>query len=154
MNLPLFSLGIMLLAGIALAIAGTASAHEQSEQEAITPVMQQAIPELPGKVVRVVVVSFKPGQSADAHMHPGSVFAYVAQGSVVSQLEGQPLRTYRQGEGWYETPGIHHLVTRNASVTEPAALLVWAISGPRQPVKLPLPATGATPVAQLPMVAH
>lgn len=154
MNIPLTSRSAVLLAGFALAVASAASAHEPPEQEAITPVMQQVIPELPGKVVRVVKVSFKPGQSSEAHMHPGSVFAYVAHGSVVSQLEGQPLRTYRQGEGWYETPGIHHLVTRNASATEPAILLVWAISGPRQPVKLPLPATGATPAVPLPVVAH
>ncbi|HET6803937.1 MAG TPA: cupin domain-containing protein [Frateuria sp.] len=144
----------VLLAGIALGLVGPAFAHEPRAQEAIMPVMQQAIPELPGKVVRMVVVSYKPGQSSDAHMHPGSVFAYVAQGSVVSQLEGQPPRTYRQGEGWYETPGVHHLVSRNASTTEPATLLVWAISGLNQPVKLPLPASGATPLAQLPVVGH
>jgi quercetin dioxygenase-like cupin family protein len=141
---------------LALALAGPAiaMAHEPAQQEAIRPVMQQAIPELPGKLVRVVIVSYKPGQASDAHMHPGSVFAYVTQGSVVSQLEGQAPHTYRQGEGWYETPGIHHLISRNASGTEPATLLVWAISGPQQAVKLPLPRAKPQPLAQLPTVTH
>jgi len=145
---------IAMLACAALGASASATAHEPAGQEAIRPVMQQAIPELPGKVVRMVTVSYQPGQASDAHMHPGSVFAYVIRGSVISQLEGQPPRTYRQGEGWYETPGIHHLVSRNASRTEPATLLVWAISEPTQAVKLPLPATPSRPLAQLPTVEH
>lgn len=145
---------IALLVVVAAVAQGVASAHDAHEQEAIRPVMQQAIPELPGKIVRIVTVGFKPGQSSDPHMHPGSVFAYVLQGSVASQLEGQPLRTYKQGEGWYETPGIPHLVTRNASKTEPATLLVWAISGTDQPVKLPLPTTGSVSMAKLPVITH
>ena len=38
-------------------------------------------------------------------------------------LEGQPEHIYRAGECWYETPGAHHLISRNASNTEPAKLL-------------------------------
>jgi quercetin dioxygenase-like cupin family protein len=34
-----------------------------------------------------------------------------------------PKRIYRAGECWYETPGAHHAVSRNASATEPAKLL-------------------------------
>jgi hypothetical protein len=34
-----------------------------------------------------------------------------------------PKRIYRAGECWYETPGAHHPVSRNASATEPAKLL-------------------------------
>ncbi|MGU9758317.1 hypothetical protein ACV1BL_12280 [Serratia marcescens] len=31
--------------------------------------------------------------------------------------------TYRAGESWYEDPGAHHVVSRNASKTKPAKLL-------------------------------
>ena len=34
-----------------------------------------------------------------------------------------PKRVYHAGESWYETPGAHHPVSRNASPTEPAKLL-------------------------------
>jgi quercetin dioxygenase-like cupin family protein len=34
-----------------------------------------------------------------------------------------PKRIYRPGESWYETPGAHHVVSRNASATGPAKLL-------------------------------
>jgi quercetin dioxygenase-like cupin family protein len=49
--------------------------------------------------------------------------AYVVSGQIVSQVEGQPEHVFRAGECWYETPGAHHLISRNASNTEPAKLL-------------------------------
>jgi uncharacterized cupin superfamily protein len=45
-----------------------------------------------------------PYQASNPHGHPGSVFAYVLEGEVVSQLaDGKPV-TYKQGGSWYETP--------------------------------------------------
>ncbi len=34
-----------------------------------------------------------------------------------------PTQIYRAGESWYELPAARHLVSRNASKTEPAKLL-------------------------------
>ena len=64
------------------------------------------------------------GASAPHH-HSDSAFiyAYVVSGQIASQVEGQPEHIYREGECWYETPGAHHLISRNASNTEPAKLL-------------------------------
>jgi quercetin dioxygenase-like cupin family protein len=53
-------------------------------------------------------------------------FAYVVSGQIASQ--GQPERIYRAGECWYETPGAHHLIGRNASNIEPAKLLAVFIA--------------------------
>ncbi|MBM0275024.1 cupin domain-containing protein [Micromonospora sp. STR1s_6] len=59
------------------------------------------------------------------HRHGNAfVYAYVLEGAVRSQLEGEPMRTYHQGENWTEQPGAHHVATENASNTEPAKLLV------------------------------
>lgn len=41
----------------------------------------------------------------------------------MSQVAGQPERIYAAGESFYEVPGAHHLISRNASKTEPAKLL-------------------------------
>ena len=39
-----------------------------------------------------------------------------------------PKRVYHAGESFYELPGAHHAVSRNASATEPAKLLaVFAV---------------------------
>jgi D-arabinose 1-dehydrogenase-like Zn-dependent alcohol dehydrogenase len=59
------------------------------------------------------------------HRHGNAfVYAYVLEGAVRSQLEGEPMRTYHQGENWIEQPGAHHVATENASNTEPAELLL------------------------------
>jgi quercetin dioxygenase-like cupin family protein len=125
-------------AALMFALCGVVHAHDATEEK-IHPVMRQAIPEAAGKNVLIATVSYTPGQASEAHMHPGSIFAYVLEGHVVSQLEGSPARTYGPGESWYEAPGAHHLVSRNASKTKPAKLLVFAIVGEQDPVKLPIP---------------
>lgn len=127
----------------ALCGACSALAHDmdgsQASSEKIAPVLEQAIPEAPGKNVLIATVTFAPGQDSEPHRHPGSIFAYVTQGHIESQLEGSPARVYGPGEAWYEPPGAHHIVARNASKTEPAQILVFAIAGEHDPIKTPLP---------------
>jgi Alcohol dehydrogenase GroES-like domain/Cupin domain len=65
------------------------------------------------------------GRPSGAHRHGNAfVYAYVLEGAVRSQLEGEPMRTYHQGENWIEQPGAHHVATEDASNTEPAELLL------------------------------
>jgi quercetin dioxygenase-like cupin family protein len=47
---------------------------------------------------------------------------------MASQVESQPEHIYRAGECWYETPGAHHLISRNASNTEPAKPLAELVA--------------------------
>lgn len=126
-------IGLLLLVGG----AGVAQAHDK-EQETIGLVMQQSIPEAGGKIVTIATVRYAPGQSSDAHRHPGSIFAFVTEGAVVSQLAGEAEHTFTKGQGWYEPPGAKHLVSKNASAEKPAELVVFALSEKNQPVKTPL----------------
>ena len=74
-------------------------------------------------------------------MHGGSVVAYVLEGAVISQLDGEEPVTYRAGQSWYETPRVGHLVSRNASNTKPAKLLVWILNEGDEPLLTPLPSS-------------
>ena len=134
----------LLLAAV-LATAGffhDASAQDDAKDN-VALIMQKNISDAPGKRVTVITVSYAPGQASEPHSHPGSVFAYVLEGKVVSQLEGEPApTTYSQGQSWYEAPGSHHIVSRNASATEPAKIVVWAMSAEGEPIKKPLPTDG------------
>jgi quercetin dioxygenase-like cupin family protein len=47
----------------------------------------------------------------------------VVSGAIVSAVDDGPARTYRAGESFYEPPGAHHRISRNASATRPAKLL-------------------------------
>jgi len=80
---------------------------------------------IPGKSLVAVEVSYQAGGASAPHHHSDSAFnyAYVVSGQIASQVEGQPQHLYRAGEWWYETPGVHHLIGRNVSNTEPAKLL-------------------------------
>ena len=114
--------------------ADTASAHPS---ETLAPLFQQVLPNIPGKTFTSAIVTFPPAARAMPHRHGDAfVYAYVLEGAVSSQLEGQPARLYHQGENWYEQPGAHHLVTENTSPTEPAKLLVVFIATTGEQLKV------------------
>src|ERR1044071_6961501 len=58
----------------------------------------------------------------------GFVFAYVPSGPIRSQVEGEPLGVYSAGQTWTEPPNSHHIVSANASKTEPARLIAYIIA--------------------------
>lgn len=141
MTLRFLPLAAFCLSAVAAApvLAHGPDAQPGAEEEKVVLLQQQALPEIRGKNVLMVTVDFAPGQASAPHVHPGSLFAYVLEGTVLSQLAGQPEMTYRAGDSWYEPPRAPHLVARNASTTKPARLLVWALADDGQPVKRPLP---------------
>ena len=49
--------------------------------------------------------------------------AYILTGSIRSQIKGGEAKVYHAGEVFFESPGSEHLVSENASDTEPASLL-------------------------------
>jgi quercetin dioxygenase-like cupin family protein len=124
----------MALAGVTLVMAqATASAGDT-----VSVLMKQKLADMPGKVATVLTVNYTPGAASAPHVHPGSVFAYVLEGAVVSQLEGEKPMTYTKGQSWYEPPKKPHLVSKNASQTEPAKLLVFLLSQEGEAIKAPV----------------
>lgn len=90
----------------------------------IKPVASQKLPNVPGKSITAVVVSYPPGGKSARHHHAGSVLVYVLSGAIRSQSSATgPARVYKAGETFFEPPGSEHLVSENASDTEPASLL-------------------------------
>jgi quercetin dioxygenase-like cupin family protein len=92
-----------------------------------TPLMTRALTNVPGREVLVETVFLAPGEVAAAHRHNADVFAYVLEGSIITQLEGGESQTVHAGGVFYESPTDLHLGSRNASTTEPAALLVFFV---------------------------
>ena len=77
-----------------------------------------------GKSIAAEVVTYPPGAKSVKHKHAGSVLAYVLSGEVRSQNSATgPAQVYKAGETFFEPPGSEHLVSENASATEPASLL-------------------------------
>lgn len=118
------------LAGLlCIALASPAAAQTpgapKSAGEVVTPNFAHVIPNIPGKSLVAVEVSYGPGGKSAAHHHANSAFiyGYVVSGSIVSHVEGQAPRVYKAGESFYEDPGAHHLESGNASRSKPAKLL-------------------------------
>ena len=106
-----------------------AAATSQLSGETLTPLAEQALPNVQGKTFTSAIVEFPPGASAAPHRHGEAfVYAYVLDGTVRSKVDDTPMKTYRQGENWVEQPGDHHVLTENTSQTERARLLVVFIS--------------------------
>jgi quercetin dioxygenase-like cupin family protein len=103
---------------------GTAAAHAH-KLEQVDTVFERAIPNVPGKSLIAIVVSYPPGGKSLSHRHAGSAFVYahVLSGAIRSQVDDEPAKVYRAGESFHELPGSHHRVSENASQHEPASLL-------------------------------
>src|SRR6185437_11218490 len=66
-----------------------------------------------------------PGGGSMPHRHPGHhIFGYVLEGAYKFKVDDGPEKTLTQGETFYEAPGQLHAVSRNASETAPAKVLV------------------------------
>jgi quercetin dioxygenase-like cupin family protein len=123
-----------------LAAISAVTAAPAMAQSTASPVFQHAIPNIPGKSLIAVVVSYTPGAKSSSHHHAGSAFiyAYVLSGAIRSQVDDEPVKVYRTGESWYEDPGAHHKISENASATEPAQLLaVFVVDSSDRPLTVP-----------------
>jgi len=91
----------------------------------VTLVYDHALPNVPGKSIKGLLVEYGPGGSSPAHTHAKSAFIYatVLEGAIRSSVNNEPVVTYRTGQSFSEMPGDLHSVSENASRTEPAKLL-------------------------------
>lgn len=131
------SAAVALFAGAVLFAAsrGHEPAHEASTSPSgmmmvngtLRPTAQiissDALPHVAGKNITTMVVEFPPGGFSPPHHHGGSVTVYVLDGVIRSQLQGGPAMVYKEGQTFFEPPGIVHLLAENVSATEPARIL-------------------------------
>jgi quercetin dioxygenase-like cupin family protein len=128
-----------IVAGAALVLVGAlaagtwfrADSAQLGDQQKL--VRTEKLPNVPGKSITAIVVSYPPGGKSGPHHHPGSVVAYVLSGAIRSENSATgPVKVYKAGESFFEPPGSRHLVSENASAKEPASLLaVWVLLGAR-----------------------
>ena len=117
---------LTLAAGFAL---GAAFALAADTAAVVAPLLAHPLPDMQGKSMKVVTVSYAPGAASGPHRHGQAfVYAYVLSGHVRTQVEGEAEKVVGPGEGWFEPPGARHIVSANASKTEPAKFLVVFIA--------------------------
>jgi quercetin dioxygenase-like cupin family protein len=120
--------------------AGGSTTLPGSKAAKVTQVYEHAVPGVPGKSVKGVLVEYGPGGFSPSHTHAKSalIYATVIEGEVRSQVNGGPEKTFKTGENWTELPGSHHTVSANASQTKPAKILaVFVVDDADQLLTIP-----------------
>jgi len=128
---PIIATVAFLLCQVHLALA---------QETKVTPLAAKPLSGFSGgeKEGAMFLVEYPPGASSAAHRHDAHVFVYVIQGSVVMQVKGGAELILKAGETFYENPEDVHVVSRNASATEPAKFIAFFVKNKGAPVLTPV----------------
>ncbi len=108
-----------------------------AQESSSAKVFQTELGDLKNQEMVVLTVTYPPGVSSAEHRHNSHTFVYVLEGSVVMQVEGGDEMTLVVGEHFYETPADVHTVSKNASDTESATILVVFVKKNEAPLTVP-----------------
>jgi quercetin dioxygenase-like cupin family protein len=126
---------LVLVAVLALAPARLAMA--QAPAAKATPLITKPLAGIAGKEGVMLTVEYPPGVASASHRHNANTFVYVLEGAVVMQVAGGPLVTLTAGQTFYESPSDIHSVSRNASDSKPAKILVMFVKDAGAPATVP-----------------
>ena len=113
-----------LLTCVLTALLGVGTTLVAQNDETVRKLFAGKLTNVPGQTLTAEVVEYPPGGKSTIHHHAGSVFAYVLTGRIRSQNSATgAARIYKAGESFFEPAGTDHLVSENASASEPASLL-------------------------------
>jgi quercetin dioxygenase-like cupin family protein len=124
-----------------ISTGASANPSQDKANEQARLAFSHALPALEGGHVKVSVVevTYGPGGSSPAHVHPCPVVGYVVSGAIRTQVKGEPEAVYNAGESFYEAPDGVHLISANASAKEPAKLIAFFICDHDAPLSVPVP---------------
>lgn len=109
-----------------------------AQSTSVATLLTKDIPEFQGKEVTMLTVTYAPGQASAAHRHHAHVFVYVLEGTMEMGAAGGEVKKIGPGETFYEKPSDIHAVSRNASATKPAKILVVMLKDKGKPVTEPM----------------
>lgn len=109
-------------AGVFLLFVSIAAAAQTA---AVRNVFQTDVVDATDQEIMVLEVEYAPGNDSPPHRHNAHTIVYVLEGTVIMAVEGGEEMTLGPGEVFYENPDDIHSVSRNASDTEPAKILVF-----------------------------
>ena len=124
MKVSAFILGLALAGTIAVGVLGGLHAEEQKVKFSV--LVKTALAGIEGKEVTMVHIERPPGWVGPRHYHPGHVFFYVLEGSIIMDIEGLELTEVKPGEAFHELPN-QMTDSRNASATKWLKMVVFLL---------------------------
>ncbi len=104
----------------------TSSAFSQAT---VNSLFQTDVADVTNQEIVVLEVNYPAGNDSPVHRHNAHTIVYVLEGSVIMAVAGGEPQTLGPGDVFYESPDDIHSVSRNASATEPAKILVFFLKG-------------------------
>jgi quercetin dioxygenase-like cupin family protein len=87
--------------------------------------------------VDVREICFEPGQKTGRHAHPCTVVGYIAEGTAVYQIEGQPAQMLPAGSAFHEPAGAVIAAFSNASQSESMRFVAfYLLDGEQELIKM------------------
>src|SRR5215831_17959002 len=92
-----YALGVCVLIVGAIGVGSAMAADNDAKA---TLVYEHALPNVPGKSIKAVLVEYGPGDMSPAHTHPKSAFIYatVLEGAIRSSLNDEQVVTYQTNQ--------------------------------------------------------
>ena len=137
MRRTVITLCLTLAVGITLGVFGNRFLSAQQQPIKRTELLKTAIAGMEGKEGVIYVAELAPGAAAGKHFHPGPEFAYILDGALILENEGQAPKTFKAGEAFHNPAKIVH-DAKNASTTGPTKVLVFMLIEKGQPLATPV----------------
>jgi len=113
-------------------------ASSAAQSAAPRQLLAQPLADLPGREVRMSLLDREPGASSPRHRHPGHhTFGYVIEGTYEFAINGEPGRTLKAGDIFYEPPTAIHSTSRNPSPDKRTKILVFMVADQKNPNTVP-----------------
>jgi len=140
-GIAVLSLGSTWLAATSAWSQGASSHASSQTKDRARIVLSQILPKLDSGHLKAFLleVRYGPGEASPPHSHSCAVIGYVVEGALRTQVQGEPERVYTTGESFYEAPNGVHLVSANASATEPAKFVAYLICDRDGPLSVDVP---------------
>lgn len=118
-------LRISLLAVIALSLNAAADEPAAQPQRKILERHDQT--GVPGKEIVIGTATLPPGTAIGYHTHPGDEAGYVLKGTLILKTRGQPDRTLKAGDSFFNPRGAIHSLAAVPGGDGGVAVSTWIV---------------------------
>lgn len=119
--------GVALVAGVALGVLGGRILSAQDSLSRGTILQRTELVSAKGMEAILVLRELPAGGESGKHTQTGNEVVYIAEGSVVLEVQGKPAKTLKAGEAFSTVAGEVHNV-KNASATTAGKALAFYVA--------------------------
>ncbi len=124
-----------LVAALALSVGAIAEDAKPQPQRTVLERHDQS--GVPGKEIVIGTASLPPGTAIGFHVHPGDEVGYIMKGGVIWKVRGQPDKTLKAGDSFFNPRGsVHSVVAADSS--DSLVISTWIVDKDK-PMATPVP---------------